>query len=128
MPAIAIYAAILAVIYVGLSARVIRLRGKLRIGVGDGGNPTMLRAMRVHANFAEYVPLAVLLIFLMESGGANRLLVNMLGITLVLGRLAHGYGVSQPVENFRFRIAGMVLTFATMIVAALYIIGRSISG
>ncbi len=58
-----LYAALLAILFVVLSIRTIRLRRSLKIGVGDAGNYKMLRAIRVHSNFSEYVPLAVLLIF-----------------------------------------------------------------
>ncbi len=67
-----IYAAVLALVFVGLSVRTIRLRRRARIAVGDGGDPRLARAMRVHTNFAEYVPLALLLIYFAESAGAPR--------------------------------------------------------
>lgn len=57
-----IYAALLGIVFLLLSIRTLRLRRRLRIAVGDGGSVLMLRAMRVHGNFAEYVPLALLLI------------------------------------------------------------------
>ena len=116
------YAALFALIFVYLSLRTIGLRRKLQIGVGDGDNPLMLRAMRVHANFAEYVPFALLLVFLVESQGARAGLVHGLCATLLVGRLLHAWGVSQTRENFRFRISGMVLTFATLVSAALYLL------
>jgi len=73
-----IYAALLALLFVGLSVRTLRLRRALRIAVGDAGNPVMLRAMRVHANFAEYVPVTVLVLYFAESAGAAPLLVHAL--------------------------------------------------
>ena len=66
MPAVSLYAALLAILYAGLSVRTLRLRRQLRIAIGDKGDERMLRAMRAHANFAEYVPLALLLIYLVE--------------------------------------------------------------
>lgn len=122
-----LYASILALMFVGLSVRTLRMRRRLKIAVGDAGNPTMLRAMRVHSNFAEYVPLSLLLIFLVEAGGANPLLVHFLGSTLLLGRVSHAYGVSQIRENFRFRVVGMALTFTSMISSSLYLIYSSAS-
>ena len=113
------YAAILALIFVAISVRTLRLRGKLRIGVGDGGNPVMLRAMRVHSNFAEYVPIALLLMFFAESLGTKPWMMHALGIALVIGRCSHAYGVSQVKENYRFRVLGMSLTFAVIVVASL---------
>lgn len=115
------YAAVLGMIFVALSVRTIRMRRRHRVAVGDGGNAELRRAMRVHANFAEYVPLALLLIFFVEHDVAEILLVHVLGIALLAGRLLHAWGVSQEAENFRYRVSGMVLTFGTIITAALAI-------
>jgi uncharacterized membrane protein YecN with MAPEG domain len=115
------YAAVLGLIFVALSVRTIRMRRRHRVAVGDGGNAELRRAMRVHANFAEYVPLALLLIFFVEHDGAETLLVHALGIALLAGRLLHAWGVSQEPENFRYRVSGMALTFGTVITAALAI-------
>jgi uncharacterized membrane protein YecN with MAPEG domain len=117
-----IYAAILALLFVYLSFRTIGLRRRLQIGIGHSENPQMLRAMRVHANFAEYAPLALLLIAMVEAQGAASWLVHGLGGLLTLGRLLHAYGVSQVNERFIFRVSGMVMTFNTLIIAAIYLL------
>lgn len=124
MQILPLYAAVLALMFVALSIRTLLLRRRLRIAVGDAGNPLMLRAMRVHANFAEYVPLALLLIYLVEGQGATHLLVHGLGLCLLTGRGIHAYGVSQAKENFRYRVAGMGLTFATLVAASCYLLYR----
>lgn len=116
------YASLLAFLFVYLSIQTIRARRSLRIGLGHAENPAMLRAMRVHANFAEYVPFALLLIFLVESTGAHLLLVHTLGSTLVVARLSHAFGVSRDPENFRFRVFGMALTFTVLLVSAIYLL------
>ena len=115
------YAAVLGLIFVALSVRTIRMRRRHRVAVGDSGNAELRRAMRVHANFAEYVPLALLLIFFVEHDGTGTLLVHALGIALLSGRLLHAWGVSQERENFRYRVSGMALTFGTLLTAALAI-------
>ena len=122
----ALYAALLGLLLVALSVRTLRLRRSLRIAVGDAGNATMLRAMRVHSNFAEYVPFALLLIYLSEALGANKLLAHALCIALLVGRLSHAYGVSQLKEDYRFRVAGMALTFTAIIVASSYLLFASV--
>ncbi len=122
MTILPIYAALLAILFVYLSARTITIRRKSQIGLGHADNPDMLRAMRVHANFAEYVPLALLLIFLVESSGAGPALVHALGAALLLARLLHAYGVSQTKENFRFRVLGMTATFTVMMASAVYLL------
>lgn len=124
MPVIALYAALLSLLFIGLSVRTIRLRRRLRIAIGDADHIEMRRAMRVHANFAEYVPLALLLIYFAEVSGAPVALVHVLGLCLLTGRLAHAYGVSQSEEDFRFRVFGMVMTFGTLGVCSAYLLAR----
>jgi uncharacterized membrane protein YecN with MAPEG domain len=117
-----LYAAVLALVFVGLSIRTLRMRRSLRIAVGDAGNPAMLRAMRAHANFAEYVPLGLLLVFFVEAVGAAGWVVHALCACLLVGRAVHAWGVSQLREDFRFRVAGMALTFAVLLSSSVYLL------
>ena len=117
-----IYAAILGLGFVGLSFLTLRLRRQNKIALGDGGNPQLLRAIRVHSNFAEYVPIALILIYMTESIGAPIYLIHFLGISLLIGRLSHAWGVSQENEDFKFRVFGMIATFNAIIVSSLYIL------
>ncbi|WP_421869681.1 MAPEG family protein [Motiliproteus sp.] len=113
-----LYAGLLALLFVGLSVRTLLLRRKLRVAVGDGGDKALLRAMRVHANFVEYVPISLILIAMLELSQISPVVVHALGLCLLLGRLSHAYGVSQLKEDFRFRVFGMALTFAALVSAA----------
>lgn len=118
MQLLAVYAALLAILFVILSVRTLRLRRRLQIAVGDAGDQTLLRAVRAHANFAEYVPLCLIMIFLCAQQGASAWVIHALCASLLLGRAAHAYGVSQIDEDFRFRVAGMSLTFSVLVIAA----------
>jgi uncharacterized protein len=118
MPITPFYAALLALLFFVLSVRTLRLRRKLRIAVGDGGSEQMLRAMRVHSNFAEYVPLALLLNLMLESAGMPGVLVHALCFCLLMGRISHAYGVSAVAENYRYRVFGMGMTFTALVGAA----------
>ena len=69
MPITALYAALLAPVYIILAARVIGARRAGNTAAGDGGGTTLLRRMRVHAKFAEYVPFVLTLLGLSESLG-----------------------------------------------------------
>lgn len=117
------YAALLAILFVYLSMRTIRIRRRLRIGLGHADNPELLRAIRVHANFAEYVPMALVLILLVELSAARPWFVHTLGCALLIARLSHAYGMRQQRENFRFRVVGMVMTFAVLLTSAIYLLG-----
>jgi uncharacterized protein len=118
MPIVSFYAALLALVFVALSIRTLSLRRALGIPIGDAGNEAMLRAMRVHANFAEYVPFALLLIYLVEQTGANAVFVQMLCLSLLIGRISHAVGVSRVKEHLAFRVFGMVLTLTPILSAA----------
>ncbi len=78
------YAAILSLVFFLLSLRTLVLRGNLKITIGDAGNQKMLRAMRVHSNFAEYTPFTLLLIFMLELQGGHHFLTHALCIFLLL--------------------------------------------
>ena len=114
-----IYASILALFYVGLSVRTLRLRRKLKIGIGTGENEAMLRAMRVHSNFAEYVPFALLLALMLEIIKGHWAILHFVCILLVFGRVIHAYGVSNTKENYKFRVIGMACTFISICTSAL---------
>lgn len=116
------YASALGLVFAVLSIQTLRLRRKLRIRLGDGGNPSMLRAIRVHANFAEYVPLCLGLMFLTEVQSAPTWFVHGLGMTLIAARLIHATGVGQAEEKIIFRAIGVVLTLGTLLVSCTYLI------
>jgi hypothetical protein len=114
-----LYAGLLSLLFVVLSVRTLLLRRTLGIAIGDAGNESMLRAMRVHGNFAEYVPLSLLLMYLVEVTGASPLYVHALGLAVIAGRVSHAIGVSRLKENYAFRIVGMALTLAPLVAASL---------
>ena len=119
MPA---YAAILALLFIALSVRTIRLRRRFATAVGDGGNETMLRAMRAHSNFAEYVPFTLLLLAFAELSATPSWILHALCMALAAGRCSHAFGVSRLPEDFRFRVFGMALTFTALGGAALVLL------
>jgi len=124
MPHTAVYAALLALLFLGLSVRVIRLRQAFQVALGDAGEKSLKRAIRVQANFTEYVPLCLLLLYFVESGQAPAALMHGLGVALLMGRSLHAFGVSHVEENLRFRVAGMAITFGVLLLSALYLLYR----
>ena len=126
-PITSIYAALLAFIYILLSVRIIRVRHRTKVAFGANGDPDLDRRIRVHANFAEYVPFALLLLAFVEMGEAADWVVHVLGLTLLAGRAAHAYGVSQAREDFRFRVTGTAMSFTMILLAALYLLGDALA-
>src|SRR5258706_7209891 len=110
-----IYAGILAILFFVLSLRVIALRGH-GASLGDGGDPKLLRRIRAHGNFIEYVPLILIMMGMLELSRYSVYLLHALGITLVVARLLHGYALSFT-ERFKFGLFwGTALTFLVMLV------------
>lgn len=119
-----LYAGILAILYIALAFCVIRGRYKHRIPLGDGANEDMLRRIRVHANFAEYVPIALLLLFFVDDGGTSPLLVHGLGLMLLIGRLLHIWGVRSASGPSIGRFLGMALTFVMILICAVILLWK----
>ena len=121
-----IYGGLLVLWFLVLSIRVIRRRRGGKISLGDGGDPGMLRVMRGQANFAEYVPLAMLLMLILELSKFSIYVLHALGLTLLVARLLHGYALSFT-QQFSFgRVAGAALTFLVLLVEAVLCIYQGI--
>lgn len=119
MPVTAFYASLLGFLFLLLSARVIAQRREARVEIGHGESAELLRRARVHANFAEYVPMALVLLALAESLKSPSILLHLLGLTLIAGRVIHAYGLSQTPHLIKARVAGMWLTLSTIALTAL---------
>lgn len=118
MPITAFYASLLAFLFLLLSARVIAQRREARVEIGVGESAELLRRSRVHANFAEYVPMALLLLAFAESLKAPSIALHALGAALVVGRFLHAYALSQTPHILNLRVAGMSITLVTIGLAA----------
>jgi hypothetical protein len=127
MPIVALYAALFAIMLVALSVRVILVREANKVSIGDGGHKPLQRAIRVQGNFTEYVPLALVLFWLVETSGASALWVHGLCATLLVGRFVHAIGVSQMRETLAIRVVGMLLTFTALLVGAGWLLVRAVA-
>ncbi|MEE2663752.1 MAG: MAPEG family protein [Myxococcota bacterium] len=117
-----LYAGILGLMSIVLASLAGRLRGSTKISVGDGGDSELLVAMRRHANFIEYVPLALVLIALVEMSGAPALAIHLLGGGLVVSRLCHAIGLNADTIQSAARIVGAAGTMLVTLVASVWAI------
>ncbi|WP_432743230.1 MAPEG family protein [Methylobacter sp. G7] len=108
-----IYASLTALLIVRLTLLVIKLRRKNRVSVGDGGNEALQLAIRAHANAVEYIPIALMLLLTLELNGAPKILIHILGTTLLIGRILHAMGL--PAKDFKKRVLGMQITIYLLI-------------
>ena len=122
-----LYAAVLALLFVALTIRVVRMRGTARVALGDGGNQRLQRCQRAHGNFAEYVPLALVLMTLAELQGTGTWLLHLIGAMLTAGRLIHAANISRAGETIPLRVAGMVLTLSAILAAAVACLFRALA-
>ncbi len=118
LPITALYAAILAIILTALAINVTVHRGRLKVPLGQGDNPVMLRMIRIHGNAAEYIPIALLLMGAYEINGGDNVAVHISGVVLVFARLLHTSGMwNSPLPNFG-RVTGQSLTWLTVLALA----------
>jgi uncharacterized membrane protein YecN with MAPEG domain len=117
-PITALYAGLLGLLMMILAFRVVAVRRATSIGLGDGGDALLLSRIRIHGNAAEYVPLALILMLVLEINGASAAWLHGLGIALVVGRLAHAQGLTQAAGVSAGRFAGNILTWGVILIAA----------
>lgn len=101
-------------LYFVLSLRVVLGRQAHKVMLGDGGHDALLARIRAHANFAEYVPIILILMGLIEMRTGVTEMLTSTGVLLFLIRIAHALGMARPAPN-PFRIAGAAGTWIILI-------------
>ena len=120
LPITAIYAGLLGLIGLVLAAGSGWIRSKTGVSLGDGGHPQQLLAVRRHGNFTEWVPLALILIAILELNGAPAVAIHALGAALVLARIAHPLGLDAEDPSSAARGIGAGVTALVVLVAAVW--------
>ena len=115
LPLTGFYASLLGLLYIGLSINIIRLRLSAEIGIGTSGNDALAKRVRVHGNFSEYVPLALILLGCYEINGASATMLHSLGGLLLLARLSHAIGLNKTIGSSTPRLMGGLSTFAVLL-------------
>lgn len=120
------YASLLAFQLLLLSGLVVRLRRRHQVGIGTGSASALERAVRAQANFTEYVPIALVLIALLELVGLWAWLIHALGVTLLIGRILHAQGLHRSGGTSPGRLIGTALTWLVLLAASAFGISRSV--
>lgn len=126
LPISSLYAALLAVLLVFLGYRVTVFRRRHQVGIGMGEDRAMQRAVRVHANAAEYVPMAVVLLALLELQQLPAPLLHAFGGTLLLARILHLRGLGRSAGTTPERFWGTALTFSSIVFMALALLSTAL--
>lgn len=121
-----IYAALGALLLLILAVRISLARRAARVGIGDGGNHELVKRIRAHANAAEYLPIALLLLLLLDLGQTPPLWLHVFGVALIVGRVLHAIGLSRTGGPSPGRVLGMVLTWGAMLVMALLLLWKAV--
>ncbi len=114
-----LFAALLGLLMIFLALKVVKFRRTKSVGVGDNGDKEGQLAIRAHANFVEYVPMALLLMAIYELNGGSSLILYILGGLLVFARVIHGLGLSKSAGKTFGRFYGTLLTWIITIVLSL---------
>jgi uncharacterized membrane protein YecN with MAPEG domain len=112
--------------YVGLAFTVVRQRFKLRIGLGDGQQPELIKAIRIHGSFAEYVPLLLVIMLIAEQQHVAGWQLHVLGGLTLGGRLLHLVGLLQTSGTSIPRVLGMVATFTALLLGAGFLLAAAL--
>jgi len=121
MPAIAaLYGGLVGLLLLVVAAVVSRHRRALHVGLGDGGDPRLARAIRVHGNAVEWAVPAILLLLIAELTRASPLLLHACGIALIAGRVLHAIGLSRTSGASAGRLVGTALSWLALATLALW--------
>lgn len=122
-----LYAGLLVLWFVVLSLRVVNLR---RGGIifGDNGDIGVTRIVRAQANFAEYVPVALLMLGFLEVSRFSIYVLHALGLALLIARLIHGSALSFGWQIKFGRVAGAALTFVVLLIEAVLCLYQGLRG
>ena len=121
-PATSLHAGLIAAIFLALSARVILYRRAHRVSMGDRGDAVLARRIRAQANCAEYAPVGIVLLLLLELQGFGAAILHALGLMLVAGRAIHGWGFTRSDTAMWPRVGGMALTLTMIGICALLLL------
>ena len=101
-------------------------RVKTGVMIADGGDQTLLRRIRAHANYTETVPITLLAMAAADFAGAGDMMLWIGGCSLLLGRVVHYFTLALTDGTSLFRAAGMLLTFAAMLMFGGYALWASL--
>ncbi|MBX9906786.1 MAPEG family protein [Patescibacteria group bacterium] len=122
IPITLITTGILGLLFFVHSLRTIQGRTLTKTNLGDGGHDLMTRRIRIHGNFAEYVPFLIFILFMLEIKNTPTVIVGVFAAALVVGRLLHFYGLYSKETPGIARIAGMQLTLWPLVLGSTYLL------
>lgn len=123
LPITSLFAALLTLLLLVLTFRIISIRRTEHIGLGIGESKALEVAVRTHGNFIEFVPLSLILLGLMELAGASTMFLYLCGAVLFFARVSHAVGLAKSRGTSQYRFFGALGTFLVLLFQAAYLLG-----
>lgn len=120
----ALFAPVLALIYMILTIRVVSLRKKYNVPIGPASEVGLQRAILAHQNFSEYAPISLILLLVAENTSTPARFIQVFGTIIVAGRILHALAISRVPEMSALRVTGMLCTLIPIIAMSLNILLR----
>ena len=123
----ALYCSLLAIWLFILSIRVIGLRGNPAfafIAQCSGDEDLLQRAIRAHGNLTEYAPMMLIVLYLLETSGAESNALHLLGGSFLMGRLMHGICMGFMRSSMLLRVGGTALTLFPLLGGAVTLLSQ----
>jgi uncharacterized membrane protein YecN with MAPEG domain len=119
------YAGLLGLLLIALSAQVVLARRRYRVGLGAGSEEGLQQAIRVQANFIEYVPFAVMLVVFAELTGLPVPALHGAGVLLVASRILHAIGLAQSPGRSFGRFYGTAGTWLVILALSIWVLAAT---
>jgi uncharacterized protein len=116
------YALLLVPVWFALWIGVASKRSELKTSIGDAGNLELLQRIRRHGNFIEFVPFVLVLMVMAELQGTGSLWLHAAGILLVVGRVAHPFGLKIDDAGHPLRYVGNSTNLLAALILAVSLI------
>lgn len=121
-----LWSGLLILLLITLSGLTVRLRRRHLVAFGDGGKDDLTATTRAFGNAAEYIPVGLIALILLALMGAPVLMIHAIGATLLIGRIVHAVGLVFQKGPSLGRVAGMILTYTALLVAAVALIAYGV--
>ena len=124
IPVTALYGSLYARLLLALALLVVRQRLGTRTEFGDGNHAALRRAIRVHANAVEYLPISLMMLALCELAGMSHLALHGWAGGLLIARIGHAFGLSRTEGTNPFRAGGALFQFAFLLALPLWLLAH----
>ena len=117
LPITGVFAAVIGILLLFLSAAVVKFRLKYGMGMGVAKDRDFEAAVRAQGNLVEYAPLTLLMLGIAELNGVANGFIYWVGMAFVVGRILHAWGMYQGRGGpHKARMVGILLTWASILV------------